>query len=869
MPLIRRLFHFSSRTRKEIAVDVRDEIAFHLEMRAKELVDSGWSHEAATAEARRQFGDMNATAAYCRRLGAEKEQRMRVRTYAAELWQDVAYGVRMLHSQTGHSAVALLTIAVGIGAATLVFSVVHASLLAPLPYAHADRLIVVRLSLPDYADVRAATDAFEDSGVYASNLYTLDDEQVRGAVVSPGFFSTLGVSPLIGRLLADSDGAAPIVVLGHGLWQRRFGADPDAIGRTLVLSGTAHTIVGVMPARFQFPSRTFELWASMGFAMSQVPEQSQNRALRIFQAVGRLRPAVTQAEAQAQFSALADRLAAVHPDTNEGAPLTLVSIRDRLVGDVRTALLIALGSVGCLLFIACANVASLTLARMTTRTQELAVRAAIGAGRGRIARQLATESLLTAACGGVLGVLIARLGLAALPGLIGDRVPLVDDAALSLPVLAVSFGAIVVGGLLVAVVPIVQLSMGQIEPALKGGARGTSEMRSGSRFRSAIVVAQIGVAVIVLSGALVLTRSFVRLMQVDTGFAAEGLLTFNLPLIEQPTPGTRAATTARALEAIAALPGVEDVGGATGQAPINAQRGTAFEVEGWPDAPLEQRSGYFIAASPGYFRTLGTRIVGGREFAAGDTDGAPLVVVVSNTLARRFFPKGDALGRRLRLVNPEQSNEWRTIVGVVADVRYQGLDDVAAAVVYTPFAQTPFPWIYVQVRTHGDPTTFVEAVRQTVKSVDARLTVANPQPMTALVAESSADPRFRTTLVSLFAGIAMLLATIGLHGVVAFGVARRAREIAIRLALGASEASVRLAVIRQALLLALGGVGVGLLGALWMSDVLTGLLYETTPGDPVALATVAAILLAVAVLASISPARRATRIQPVEALREG
>jgi predicted permease len=773
----------------------------------------------------------------------------------------------MLHRQPGHSAVALLTIAIGIGVTTLVFSVVYTALLAPLPYAHADRLMVVRVSLPDYKDLRASTDAFEDSGTYGSNLYMIDDEQVLGGVVSPGFFSTLGVAPQIGRTFDEGDGAAPVVVLSHGYWQRRFGGDPTIVGRTVILSGSAHTVVGVMPATFQFPTRAFQLWASMDFAMTWVPQQSQNRALRIFRAVGRLRPALTREQAQAQFTALAAQLQTTYPDTNTGVQLELVSIRDRLVGDVRTALLVALGSVGCLLFIACANVASLTLARMTTRMQELAVRAAIGAGRWRIARQLATESLLTAACGGLLGLLLARWGLLALPGLIGDRVPRVDEVALSLPVLGVSLAAIVIGGLLVAAVPIVQLSMTQIEPALKTGARG-GEVRFGIRLRSALVVAQIGVAVVVLSGALVLTHSFVRLLQADPGFVPDRVLAFHLPLIGQTSPGARVNTMTRTLESIGGLPGVEAVGGATGLAPITPQRGTSFEVEGRADAPADERFAYFIAATPDYFKTLGTRIVGGREFTSSDTETAPRVAVISKTLAQRFFPNGDAVGRRLRLVNPEQSNEWRTIVGVVANVRYQGLDDADPPVVYTPFPQTPFPWLYVHVRTAGDPAMSIAAVRQAVKSIDSRLTVASPKPMTALVNESSADPRFRTTLASLFAGVGILLAAVGLHGVVAFGVARRAREIAIRLALGASVRSVRWRVIRQSLVLASCGVAAGLAGAVWIGRFLSGLLYETTPTDPASLTTVAALLILVAVAASVVPARRATRIQPVDALRD-
>jgi predicted permease len=863
-----RLFRFSGRSRKDIAVDIRDEIAFHLDMRVRDLQDAGWSRDAAIAEARRQFGDVTATASYCRRLDVDKEKGMRMRRYAGELRQDLVYGLRMLRRQPGHAAVALLTIALGIGATTLVYSVVYASLLAPLPYANADRLMVVRASVPDYLDLRESTDAFEESGLYASNLYSVDDEQVRGGVVMSGFFRTLGVNPAIGRVFADTDSAVPLVILSHGLWQRRYGGDPAIVGRTIVLSGTTFTIVGVMPSLFQFPSRTFQLWTNMEYAMTVVPQQQKNRALRIFQAVGRLRPGTTSAAAQAQFSGVAERLAAAYPETNTGISLTLVPIRDRLVGDVRTALLVALGSVACLLFIACANVASLTLARMSARTQELAVRAAIGAGRWRIARQLATESVLTAVCGGVIGVLLAHWGLAAVAAMVGDRVPRVQDVALNLPVLGVSAAAVLVCGLLVAAVPMLQLAMTQLEPALKGGARTGGEMRFGMRFRSALVVAQISVAVVVLAGALVLARSFVRLLEADYGFKPDRLLTFHLLLLQQPTPGARATTSAQAIEAMAALPGIQSVGGATGLAPVTAQRDTTFDVEGQPDVALGERRAYFIAASPAYFATLGTPLIAGREFTASDTETAPRVAVISQTLARRFFPRGDAVGRRLRLINPDQSNDWRTIVGVVNDVRYSGLDDADPPVVYTPFAQTPFLWMYMHIRTVGEPMAVVSAIRNALKAIDSRLAVASPQPMTALVNESAADPRFRTMLVSLFGVVGMLLAAVGLHGVVAFGVARRAREIAIRLALGASVGSVRWRVIKQSLLLALTGVAIGLLATLWLGRLLDGLLYETTSRDTASLAAVAGILVVIAVIASAVPARRATRIQPIEALRE-
>jgi putative ABC transport system permease protein len=866
--MFRRLFRFSSRTSAEIDADIGEEMALHVEMQVRELVDAGWTPEAARVEARRRFGDMTATATYCRTLDAEKESRMRLRLTLDEFRHDLAYGSRTLVRQPGLTVVAVLTMALGVGAVALVFAVVYATLLAPLPYRDADRLVVVRLSLPDYADVQRDVAAFDASGVWASNLYNLDDEQVLGGVVSASVFSTLGVRPLIGRVIADSDRATPVVVLSHALWLRRFGADPRIVGRTIRLTGIACTVIGVMPPRFRFPSSRFELWTDMGFAMAQAAGQAENRALRIFNSIARLRPGVAVAQAQAELSALADRLARVHPDTNTGVSFTLVPLRDRLVGSVRAALLVALGSVGCLLLIACANVANLMLARMTARTHEIAVRAALGAGRWRLARQLLTEGLVLAAAGGVLGVLVARWGMAVLPALVGDRVPRIEETALSTPVLIAVLTAVLGSGVLVGLAPVLHLASSDIEPALRGGGRGDAEMVRSGRLRSALVVTQVGIAVIVLAGGLLLTRSLLRLLEVDTGVVADRLLTFNVQLIQQPTPGARAATADAVLERIRSLPGVAAAGAATGLSPITAQRGTTFEVAGQPDVPVDDRTAYFIAASRAYFHALGTRIIAGREFELRDAANATPVAIVSETLARRFFPNTGAIGQRLRLVNPDYPADWRTIVGVVQDVRYQGLDDGPRPIVYTPFAQTPFLWTYVHVRTAGDPLAILGSLRAAVKSVDPRLTVASPRPMTALVAEASADPRFSAAIIGAFAIAAVALAAIGLYGVASFGVVRRTREIAIQLALGAPPARVKWQVVRHALFLSAIGVVAGLIGAAWLGRLLEELLFEVTPTDPLTLVAVAATLLAVTVFAAALPAARATRINPLDALRE-
>jgi predicted permease len=864
----RRLFRFSSRTNAEIERDIRDEMAFHLELRVRELVDAGSTPERAQAEAHRQFGDLAATRAYIRDLDTGKEMRMRWRLRAEELRQDLSYGIRMLARQPGLTTVAVLTIALGVAATAIVFAIVHATLLAPLPYPDANSLVVTRLSVPDYRDLRASARAFTSTGIWASNQYTLEDEQILGGVVSPSVFTTLGVLPAIGRTITEGDGDAAVAVLSHRLWERRFGGDPRVVGRTIRLTGLPYTVIGVMPRGFAFPSGEFQLWTAMEAAMAQARGQAENRALRIFQAIGRLRPGIEAAHARSELAALASRLQRLHPKTNAGVVFELVSLRERQVGSVRTALLVALAAVGCLLLIACANVANLVLARMTARSQELAVRAALGAGRGRIARQLVTESIVFAACGGAVGLVLARWGILVLPTLVGERIPRIEEVTLSVPVLLIAIGTIALTAVLVGLAPVVHLVASGLQPSLRGGGRGDAEARGGARLRSALVVVQIAIAVVVLAGGLLLTHSLVRLLSVDTGFVADRLLTFNVQLIHQATPGARAITAAAVLERLAALPGVEAVGAATGLAPITAQRGTTFEVEGQPDSSINDRSAYFIAASPAYFRALGTRVVAGREFAEGDAPGAPLVVVVSERLARRFFPDASAIGRRLRLVNPDYSSDWRTIVGVVRDVRYQGLDDGPRPIVYTPFAQTPFLWMYVHVRTVGDPMGPVGSVRAAVKAVDSRLTVASPRPMTALTAEASDDPRFRALMITTFAALAVLLAAIGLYGVVAFGVVRRTREIAIQLALGASPGAVRWQVVRGALALAAAGLVAGLLAAVWLGRLMEGLLFEVTPTDPVTLGAVAAILLSVTVIAAAVPAARATRIDPLQALRE-
>jgi putative ABC transport system permease protein len=784
---------------------------------------------------------------------------------------DLRYALRQLVKAPGFTAVAVVTLALGIGANTAMFSLVRGVLLRPLPYPQAERLVTAGLSLPDFDDLRRAATVFDDTAVWASNLYVLGGEgageQVRGATVSDRFFSMLGTAA-VGRALSPADARDKVVVLGHGLWTRRFGADRGLVGRTIRLSGESYTVVGVMGPEFQFPSGQFDLWLPIDAAMAAAPEQRQNRSLRIFRLLGRLAPGVTAAQAQGQVTAIADRLAKEHPATNEGVGIALISIYDRLVGGVRAALLVLMGVVALVLLIASANVANLLLARARSREREIAIRTALGAGRGRLVRQLLTESVLLSAVGSVLGLILARWILDVLPTIAGADIPRLASVRIDLGVLAFTAAVAIATGLLFGLAPAWQAARSDAADGLRDGGRGSAGPAS-RRLRAGLTAAEVALSLVVLVGAGLLVQSLVRLLHVDAGFTAEGLLTANVGLFG-PTPRTpaqRAAVAQEIVGRIARLPGVVAVGGGTGLPPLTAQRGTGFLAEGVTEAAAEARRAYFLAVTGDYFRALGTRVHEGRAFTEADAAGAPEVVILNRSLARRLYGEASALGRRVRLVNPDQGDGWRTVVGVVGDVRYSGLDDPGEAAIYTPFAQTPFLWTYVMVRTSGPPMAMAGAIRQAVSAVDPTLEAAALKPMAAVVAEAVAQPRFNVMLLSAFAGLALLLAAVGIYGVISYSVVQRTKEIGIRMALGAGPGDVLRLVTGEGLRLAAMGVVVGLFAAAAAARLLTTLLFEVRPTDALTYAAAAGFLVTVALAASAVPAWRATRVAPVSALR--
>ncbi|HET6898006.1 MAG TPA: ABC transporter permease, partial [Vicinamibacteria bacterium] len=630
----------------------------------------------------------------------------------------------------------------------------------------------------------------------------------------------------------------------------------------------SYAVIGVMGPEFQFPSGQFDLWVPMEATMGKAADQLQNRSLRIFRGLARLAPGVTVAQAQGQATAIAARLAQEHPKTNEGVGIELTPIYDRLVGGVRTALLVLMGVVSLVLLIASANVANLLLARAKSREREIAIRTALGAGRGRLVGQLLTESVLLSTAGSVLGVLLARWILDVLPSIGGAEIPRLATVRIDLGVLAFTAAVAVATGLLFGLAPAWQAARSDAAHGLREGGRGSSGPAA-RRLRAGLTAAEVALALVVLVGAGLLVQSLVRLLHVDAGFTAERLLTFNVAMVG-PTPRTpaqRAVLAREIVERVSRLPGVEAAGGGTGLPPVTPQRGTGFVAEGVAETGAEQRRGYFLAVTPDYFRALGARVREGRAFTDGDGAGAPEVVILNRALARRLYGEAGAVGRRLKLVSPDQGDGWRTVVGVVDDVRYSGLDDPSEAAVYTPFAQTPFLWTYVMVRTQGPPLALAGAVRAAVSSVDPTLEAAAVKPMTDVMAETVAQPRFNVVLLSALAGLALVLAAVGIYGVISYSVAQRTKEIGIRMALGADRRDVVRLVTGESLRLAGMGVVAGLLGAAAGARVLATLLFEVQPTDAATYVSAAGFLVVVALAASAVPAWRATRVAPVSALR--
>jgi putative ABC transport system permease protein len=812
------------------------------------------------------------------------------------LLSDLRYGLRRLRHAPGFTAVVVVTLALGIGANSAIFSVVNTVLLKPLAYRAPDQLVTMyhhytkldleaSVSVPGFIAYRDRTHDFANLAVengWTANLTGQGDPvRIAGAKASAQFFPALGVAPMLGRTPRpeeDSIGHNHVVVLSYGLWRRSFGGDSGIVGRQISLDGEAYDVIGVMPSSFVDPgTRAAEMWSPLALDPKlNVPDRFTNEFLFL---VARLKPGVTVDQAQHDMTAFADQLKKEYPD-NLPAQWTLdVKAMSTLrTGNIRPMLLVLLGAVGFVLLIACANVANLMLARAAARQREVAIRTALGAPRWVLARQLLVESLLLSVTGGVLGLGIAYGAVRALVAVNPGNVPRIDQLAIDGRVVAFTAAVAVFTGLLFGLVPAVQTAGARLHMTLKEGGRGGTADRAGQRVRWALVVGEVALALTLLVGGGLLLNSFGRIEGVSPGFNPHDLLTLSvsLPRTQYATPEAQAAFFARVMPAVGAIPGVKAVGG-TSVMPFGGSWSTgSFNVEGYtPPANGSSPWGDIRLVTPGFFDALQIPLKKGRLLEAQDDGKAPLVAVVDEEFVKRFFKPGqDPLGRHLYFEDGPVTPKTHliTIVGVVGHAAHEGLTADKRVQVYFAVAQAAgfggIGSLQVAVRTAGDPMASVAAVRRAVQSVDRTVPIANVNTMDGLIASSLGDRKLTVVLLGVFSGLALLLASIGIYGVMSYTVAQRTREMGVRVALGATRERVMQMVMRQGVVMSLAGVALGLAGALGLTRFISAQLYQVSPTDPPTFGTVATVLTVVAVVATIGPALRATRVDPVVALRE-
>ncbi len=814
------------------------------------------------------------------------------------LFQDIRYGWRSLWKTPAFAAVAIATLALGIGANSAIFSVVDAVLLRPLPFRDPDRLVQIlepisgsegprdSESYLDVADFRTMNRVFTGIATYRSESFALtgagDPLHARGMVVSSNLMDVLGISPQAGSSFSpEDDRPGPrAALLSDGLWRRRFGADRSIVGRSILIDGRAFRVAGVMPAGFQFPidPRPVELWANAGIDAERpldAPEekpQAEQRGWRSLRTVARLKPGVTLARARSDMASVARTLAARYPDENAHRLADLLPLHKSLVRNLEPALLVLFGAVGCVLLIACANIANLLLARAASREKELAVRAAIGASRGRMVRQLLTESLLLALVGGAAGVLLAYWGIGVVVARGPRDLPRLSQVRLDGWVLAFTAALAAITGVVFGLVPALRATPARLAESLKDGGRGSSDGGSRNRFRSFLVVAEVTLALILLAGAGLLLQSFLRLEQVDPGFRPDHVLTlrFNLPDRSYPKPVQIADFVSGLVERSAALPGIRSAA-AVGPLPLGGgNMGTTFEIEGKPIAKSDLPSTDLKVSTPGYFRTMGITLALGRDFSSGDRLDSPPVAIVNRTFARQFFPGSDPIGRRIKPGISALPGEppFRRIVGVVADVKHQELSEADGPEAYVPESQVPFASMTVVARTTGPPLAAASSLAAAVHAGDPTIPVFDVRTIDEYMSQAVARPRFNTVLLGLFAALALVLTAVGLYGVLSYSVSQRTHEIGIRRALGASDSAVYRLFVGHGMRLAALGLILGIAGAIMATRLLSTLLFRMEPFDFPTFAAVTLGLAFVSLAASWLPARRAAGIEPTVALRE-
>ena len=862
--------------------EVDSELAFHLEMRMRELVGQGMTPEDARVAALARFGNVDQITEACRDIGRRRNTDMRRAEWLTELRHDLRYAVRGLRSSPGFTAVALLTLALGIGASTTIFSVANAVLLRAFPYFQPERIVrlyetnptteTFSVSEPDYLDWRQRVRGLSQLAAFTGDNVSLlgdgDPEQIGAMAATPSLFPLLGVRPLIGRVFGEEEakeGApARVVVLSNAFWQARFGADPQVVGRTVNLSGTSYEVIGVMPPEFVFPGNP-ALWQPLA-PSATLSRGETPRGDRRLAVLGRLAPDVTLQRALGEMQSVARELARQYPETNREWGANVTSLEDWVIGDeLRTRVQALLVAVGLLLAMGCVNVANLLLARATARQREMSVRAALGAGRGRIVRQLLTESLVLAAIGAALGVAVTVVAVPVLRDVGEVAIPRLDELTVDWRVVAFGIVASVVTGILFGTAPALQASRADLNDVLRSGGR----VAAAGRLRSFLIVTSVALALVLLVGAGLVGKSFARLMGVDYGFRTEGVFTASLTVANERyrERAKRAAFYAEAARRLAATPGIRAVG-FTNIAPFSGgSTAIRFTVVGrQPASAGEYLSANWRSVTPGYFAAIGVALKKGRLIAESDDERAPRAVVITEKMARQIWPGVDPLGEQIQ-VGGNGAPTW-TVVGVVGDIRDQLLQQEPEPTMYLSFQQVSWDTMWLLVRGTADPLALAPLVRREIHAIDPLLPVANEQPLARLVSDIAAQPRFTALIFGLFASAALVLAVVGVYGLVAYGVTQRTREIGVRLALGATPSRIVGGVVRHGVGLAGVGVAAGLLVAYALSRFMQGILYEVAATDGLTYLAVAALLVGCAAAASILPARSAARLDPVRALRD-
>jgi putative ABC transport system permease protein len=794
---------------------------------------------------------------------------------------DFRYALRQLIKAPSFTIVAIITLALGIGACTAIFSVVNTVLLRPLDYPDPDRMVMIRetqlpqfpefsVSPPNYLDWEKQTKSYEYIAAYTGATLNLTGEgepqRLVGIKATAHYFGAMGIKPILGRMFLpeeDAMGKNHVVVLSYGFWQRVFGGARDIVGRAIQLNGEPYQVVGVAPAGGL--TTKVDAWTPMAFT----PKETANdaRGGHYINVIGRLKPGVTFRQAKAELEVIAKQLAVQYPDPQKGWGIFMMPMQDYMVRDVKPVLYTLLGAVGCVLLIACANLANLLLARATARHREISIRAALGAGRGRLVRQLLTESVVLALCGGIAGMILARWGLDALLALAPTSLPRISEIHLDTGVLLFSLGLSVVTGLVFGIAPAWLAARADVNEALKQGTRGSTEGGARGRLRGALVVIEVTFALVLLGGAGLLTRSFMQLANVDPGFIPENatLMRLSLPQKKYAQPEQQTAFANGLLEQVKNLPGVQ-AAGITHSMPLVGDYVLTFNIEGRPAIdPADLPSTNYYAVTPGYFRAMGIRVVRGRIFTPQDDAKAPRIAIINETMARQFFPNEDPIGKRINISTGPDA--WREIVGIVGDIKQYGVDKATSAQAYEPFAQVPFSSINVVIRTNGSPAALLGALRPAVYAVDKDQPVGIIRPLEEIMADSIARQRFAMLLLTVFSVVALVIAAVGIYGVMAYNVVQRTGEFGIRMALGAQQGDVlRLVLTQGGKLIGLGLV-VGLLATLAASRAMGSMLFNTSAYDPLTLATITLVLGSVALVACFFPANRATKVNPIEALR--